>query len=215
MQYPKDFPPESRAAVMAEKLRAGKDFDEARDHLSYGRDVEEQLRKYILRQFLVFVREASKLGKKGIWQVDRVEAFALEFLRHATIDAVYDKGRGFGELWISRLNGSLTSEICRLFEECSEWQQYQDMLLQAAEGQEAGMANAEAEALTEPKRRQSYLAEVNAWMVREHLGTVDEEAARLRIDVSALKSIRSSRGRLRCSQETLNRVLRTIGYNNA
>ena len=77
------------------------------------------------------------------------------------------------------------------------------------------MANAEAEALTEPKRRQSYLAEVNAWMVREHLGTVDEEAARLRIDVSALKSIRSSRGRLRCSQETLNRVLRTIGYNNA
>jgi hypothetical protein len=211
MEYPKDFPPESRAAVAAEKLRAGKDFDQVRKHLWLGPSIEQDLRKYVLRQFLVFVREASKFGKRGIWHVDRVEDFALEFLRRATIDAVYDKGRGCGKSWISDWSGSLTSVISRQFEESSEWQQYQDMLLQVAEAQEAGAVNADAEALTEPKRRQSYRAEVDAWMAQEHLRTVDEAATRLRIDVSALKSIRSSQGKLRYGEETLNRVLKTIG----
>lgn len=211
MEYPKDFPPESRAAVAAEKLRSGKDFDLVRDHPSRGADTEEQIRKYVLRQFLVFVQEASKLGKRGIWQVDRVENAALEFLRRATIDAVYDKGRGSGKGWISHLTGSLTSEICRQFEKSPEWQQYQDILLQVAEGQMLR----KAEAFTEPKQRQSYRAEVDAWMAREHLGTLNAAAGRLRIDVSALKSIRSSKGRLRCGQETLERVLGTIGYKGA
>jgi len=212
MEYPKDFPPESRAAVAAEKIRAGKDFDLVRDHLSRGTDIEEQIRKYVLRQFLVFVREASKLGKRGIWQVDRVEKAALEFLDRAIFDAVYDKGRGSRERWISHSSGSVTSEICRQFERSSEWQQYQDMLLQVAEGQAPRAASDNPKALTEPKRRPSYRAEVDAWMAREHLGTLDEAAGRLRIDVSVLKSIRSSQGRLRCGQETLNRVLRAIGY---
>lgn len=214
MDYPKDFPPKSRAAVAAEKLRAGKDFDLARKNLSREADIDEQTKRYILRQFVVLVREASKLGKRGIWQVDRVEGFALEFLRRATIDAVYHTGRRFGERWISNWSGSLTSAICRQFESSSEWQQYQDMLLQIAEAQEAGVVT-DTEALTEPKRRQSYRAEVDAWMARQNLRTLGEAAGRLTIDVSALKSIRSSRGRLRCGQETLNRVLETIGYKDA
>jgi hypothetical protein len=198
--------------VAAEKLRAGKDYDRVPDYPPRGVDIEQELRKYILRQFLVFVREAIKLGKRGIWHVDRVENFALEFLRLATIDAVYDKGRGFGKSWISHWNGSLTSVISRQFEKSSEWQQYQDVLLQVAEGQEAGTANADAEALAEPKRKRSYRAEVDEWMVRENVGTVAEAAKRLVLDLSALKSIRSSRGKLRYGEETLNRVLKTIGY---
>jgi hypothetical protein len=166
---PRISPPESRAAVAAEKLRAGKDYDRVPDHPPRGVDIEQELRKYILRQFLVFVREASKLGKRGIWHVDRVENFALEFLHRATIDAVYDKGRGCGKSWISHWNGSLTSVISRQFEGSSEWQQYQDMLLQVAEGQEAGAANADAKALAEPERRRSYRAEVRQWMARENV----------------------------------------------
>jgi hypothetical protein len=77
-------------------------------------------------------------------------------------------------------------------------------LLQVAEGQEAGTANADAEALAEPKRKRSYLAEVDEWMVRENVGTVAEAAKRLVLDLSALKSIRSSRGKLRYGEETLN-----------
>lgn len=106
---------------------------------------------------------------------------------------MYDKGRGFGKSWISHWNGSLTSVISRQFEKSSEWQQYQDVLLPVAEGQEAGTANADAEALTEPKRRRSCRAEVDEWMVRENVGTVAEAAKRLVLDLSALKSIRSSR----------------------
>ena len=101
------FPPKSRAAVAAEKLRAGKDFDLARKNLSREADIDEQTKRYILRQFVVLVREASKLGKRGIGG-NRVEGSALEFLRRATIDAVYHTGRRFGERWISNWSGSLT-----------------------------------------------------------------------------------------------------------
>ena len=94
MQYPQDFPPESRSRVAAERLRADKDFDEARENAPYrqygGRvQLEAELRKHILRQFAVFVSEAGKLGSQRIWSVDRVEQASLEFLRLATIDAGY------------------------------------------------------------------------------------------------------------------------------
>jgi hypothetical protein len=199
MDYPKEFPPESRAAVLAAKIRAARDFD--RTHLELGNDKEEQLRKYILRQLLVFVQEASKLNK--IWPVDKIEKAALEFLRRATIDAVYEKGLGSGRLWISRTSGSLTSEICRQFEKSSEWQQFEDMLLRLAEGEEPRK-------VTEPRR--GYRAEVKAWMKREQVDTLREASQRLNMDVSALKSIMASKGKLRYGPEALNRVLKTIGH---
>src|SRR5438270_5117524 len=97
MEYPSDFPPESRSRVAAERLRAGKAFDEARQNApyqAYGSTVhlEAELRRYILRQFAIFVSEACKLGCEGIWPVDRVEEAALEFLRRSTIDATFSKG---------------------------------------------------------------------------------------------------------------------------
>ena len=78
MKYPLKFPPESRSRVAAERLRAGKDFDEARENAPYRQyggtvQLEAELRRYILRQFAVFVSEACKLGCQGIWHVDRVE----------------------------------------------------------------------------------------------------------------------------------------------
>jgi hypothetical protein len=54
--------------------------------------------------------------------------------------------------------------------------------------------------------------QVDERMVRENVGTVAEAAKRLVLDLSALKSIRSSRGKLRYGEETLNRVLKTIDY---
>ena len=97
MKYPLKFPPESRSRVAAERLRAGKDFDEARENAPYRQyggtvQLEAELRRYILRQFAVFVSEACKLGCQGIWHVDRVEQASLEFLRLARIDAGYRKG---------------------------------------------------------------------------------------------------------------------------
>ncbi len=110
MRYPSDFPAESRAAVAAEKLRAGRDFDVARKNspwTQYGAspELQAELRRYILRPFTVFVSEACKLGRKGIWHVDRIQKEAFEFLRLSTIDATYSKGydkadRRFGQDWI-------------------------------------------------------------------------------------------------------------------
>ena len=151
MQYPADFPPESRAAVAAEKARAGKDLDTARENLPWkkygpGQDLEAELRRYILRQFGVFVREACKLGRKGVWHVDRLEQAALEFLRLATIDATHSKGydrsgRTFGRDWISNWGGSIQPEVQRQFERSGEWQQFQDALLEVADSQIAGAPN--------------------------------------------------------------------------
>ena len=147
MQYPPDFPPESRAAVAAEKLRAGDDFDQARENLPQmqygsGQHLEAELRRYILRQFGVFVSEACTLGHKGIWDVDRVEKEALEFLRRSTIDARYSKGydksgRAFGGDWISNWDGAIQPEVQRQFERSGEWKQFQDALLKVAEDQAA------------------------------------------------------------------------------
>ena len=145
MRYPSDFPAESRAAVAAEKLRAGRDFDVARKNsrwTQYGAspELQAELRRYILRPFTVFVSEACKLGRKGIWHVDRIRKEAFQFLRLSTIDATYSKGydkadRRFGQDWISNWGGSIQPEVMRLFEQSGEWQQFQDALLEVAECQ--------------------------------------------------------------------------------
>src|SRR3954453_14984421 len=141
MEYPSDFPPESRSRVAAERLRAGKAFDEAREHAPYGSTVhlEAELGKYILRQFAVFVSEACKLGCQGIWPVDRVEEAALDFLRRSTIEARFSKGfdrsgRAFGRDWISSW-GHIEPRVMREFERSDEWRQFQEGLLQVAECQ--------------------------------------------------------------------------------
>lgn len=142
MRYPHDFPPESRAAVAAEKLRAGKDFDEARENwprTEHGFDLGAELRSYILRQFAVFVREACKLGDKGIWHVDYVENAVLEFIRLCTIEALSSKGhdrygQGVGGNWISSWSGHIEPEVQGQLEKTGEWRQFRDALLQVAEG---------------------------------------------------------------------------------
>ena len=144
MEYPSDFPPASRTRVTAERLRAGKAFDEAREHAphrAYGSTVhlEAELRRYILRQFAVFTSEACELVRQGIWSVERVEEAALEFLRLCTIEAASSKGfdksgRAFGRDWIGN-SGHIEPRVMRQFETSDEWRQFQEELLQVAECQ--------------------------------------------------------------------------------
>ena len=143
MDYPDDFPPESRAAVAAERLRAERDFDAIcenppRTKHGFSHDLAAELRKYILRQFIVFVREACKLGRAGVWQVDRIEGASMEFLRRATIDAEFSKGSGVvGRSWTENWHGQIQPEVMRLLEQSPEFRQYRDALLEIAEIQEA------------------------------------------------------------------------------
>ena len=214
MQYPEDFSVESRASVTAEKLRAGREYDRAREHPRANNfDLERDLRKYILRQFAAFVREAGKLGLCGAWQVDEVEKSSLEFLRLATIAAVHEKGhdkygRDLGGSWIDNWGGSIASAVRREFEKSEEWRQFQDTLLQVAENQaKPTFVQSETE---RTKGRRGYRAEVKAWMNQEGLATVAEAAKFLGVSVSSLKSMMSDRGERRYSEETLTRVLDII-----
>jgi hypothetical protein len=62
--------------------------------------------------------------------------------------------------------------------------------------------------------RQGYKKEVDQWMEKKGIQKVAEAARSLGVGESTLKSIRSNKGRLRCSQETLAAVLKKIGALN-
>src|SRR5947209_118586 len=158
MQYPQNFPPESRSRVEAERLRAGKDFDQARQnapHREYDARVylEAELRRYILRPFAVFVSELCKRGSQGIVQVDEIEKAAWEFLRRFTIHAKSSKGfdkfgRKFAQNWTDNW-GHLQPSLKREFERSDEWRQFQEELLHVAECQAMRASDAAATAREE------------------------------------------------------------------
>jgi hypothetical protein len=138
IRFPSSFPPESRSAVIAARIRAGKDFDARKSLPGYDRFEEMELRAYILGPFLVFVKEAATLG----WPADRIEEEAQELLRLSTIDAIFEKCSDrsrvrIEESWIGHWGGGIQPEAMRKFEKHVEWGQYQEVLLQVAESQAA------------------------------------------------------------------------------
>jgi len=62
-----------------------------------------------------------------------------------------------------------------------------------------------------PSRR-GYRSEVRAWMERRGVSSVKAAAKRLGVSDSVLKSIMSTKGKVKYSPETLDNVLRTIGF---
>ncbi len=123
--YPKEFSAEARTHVELEILKASKDLAQQRKVMpwsQYGprKEDQENLRKYILRVFLVFAKQACELGTQGQWAVDRVREEANEFLRRFTIRAYCDsgfdqQGRKLREM-TSHWNGSILPEVRREFE---------------------------------------------------------------------------------------------------
>jgi hypothetical protein len=139
--YPEDFPRESRAAVLAEKLRASRDFTAAKKKARSTTEIEAELRKYILLVFLVFAQEAFKLGRNTLWAVDEVESQAEEFLRWFVIVAWGEKGYDKAGNPITSVTdhwGSISPEVRRELEESAEWGRYEAGLREVAEIQAAG-----------------------------------------------------------------------------
>jgi len=199
--FPDEFPNGSRAAVIAEQLRAAQELDLKLAQASYSANREELIVKYVLRQFLVFGQEAAKLA--STWPIDEITDAADEFLRRTTIDAQNEKAPWLRENWATE------GYLHRKFDKHPKWKRFQQILLDIAEAQARGMATTSASEALQPRR--GYAREVDEYMRRKGLSTLAEAAASLNIDVSALKSIRSSRGKLRYSEATLNRVLALIG----
>jgi hypothetical protein len=127
MEYP--FPPElpqkSRNLVLAEGIRAARDFERAKQESRLSSAVEGLLRNYILRGFIVFVREAGELGRQRLWAAARVESESREFLRGCTIlvrrEEGYDGSRNrLGEM-VSHWDGTILPDVQRGFEQSPEW----------------------------------------------------------------------------------------------
>jgi hypothetical protein len=137
--YPDEFPQKSRSRVLGERIRAARDFDLAKQEARDLSEIEGLLRNYILRVFMVFVREARHLGCQGLWSADRLESESRNFLRQFTIRARYEKaydrsGSRMPEM-VSHWDGSILPEIQCAFEQSPEWQEFQDILLEVADVQ--------------------------------------------------------------------------------
>ncbi len=65
---------------------------------------------------------------------------------------------------------------------------------------------------TTPSGRHGYQFEVRRWMSSRNLQTVEQAAKQLGVGKDTLKSIMSSKGKMRCSRATLVKVLKDIGH---
>lgn len=208
--HPREFPESSQTCILAELVQGGRDFERAKQETRGTAEVEALLRTYILRVFIVFVREAAQLGHKGIWSATNIDAQARKFLDWLTSHCYYQKGydRAGQRLsdWISHIDGSIRRDVRREFERSPEWTRYEDILLE--------VSNAQA---TKSGRRaqRGYRTEVRQWMTRKGLKTIAAAAVQLRVSVSTLKSIMSERGEPRYSEDTCQQVLDTIRQKGA
>jgi hypothetical protein len=145
MDYPQDFPAESRAKVEAEKILAYRNLDRRMTKVSSGIAAEGLVRDCIVRIFLVFAKELCAFGQANGRTVDRVGSDADEFLRRLAIMILYDRP-GLGGSWISNWNGSLTQDAEREFRQSPKWKKYEDLLLKLATTQqkEKGLETVEA-----------------------------------------------------------------------
>ncbi len=146
-EYPEEFSRQARARIEAEKLKARNQLEQQRNQVPWSGGYlprpadEENLRKYILRVFLVFAQEACKLGSRAQWTVDRIRSEADEFLRRFTIkahsDEGYDKqGRKLEEM--TDYYGTIKEGVWWAFKESAEYHQFEQELLAVAEQQARG-----------------------------------------------------------------------------
>jgi len=132
MEYPRDFPVESRAKVEAVRIRAGRRFESDKAKAKWTSDIEALFKSYVLSMFLAFAEEAYRLR---LWPVDKMRENCQEFLRLLTIGAYSQKGRAAGlRDMISNWNGSILWEFQQEVEKTPQWRKFENILLKLAEG---------------------------------------------------------------------------------
>jgi len=132
MEYPGDFPAESRAKVEAARIRAGRRFDSDKAKAKWNSDIERLFKSYVLTMFLTFAKEALRLR---LWPVDKMREKCQEFLRLLTIEAYFQKGKAAGlRDMISNWNGSILWEFQQEIEKTPQWRKFENILLKLAAG---------------------------------------------------------------------------------
>ena len=134
MQYPfpDEFPEKSRCTLLAEEIRGAMDLEKAKKESAVSKS-QELLIGFILRVFIVFVREASKLTHQGIWSAGRLESESLQFLHYFTVSARYERGYDKHGHQIGEMTshwGSILPDVERAFQKSPLWQEYEGILLE-------------------------------------------------------------------------------------
>jgi DNA-binding XRE family transcriptional regulator len=142
MKYRSEFPPDARARVEAETLRAYAALDQdVRGVESRRRDVP--FIRCVMRVFIAFAREACEFGKKSNhrdWSDRELDQRCREFLLSIVIDAWEDKAKNLGIRQMFSSSGwgySIKEDDRQEIEKSPEWKQYQLLLLDALEAQSA------------------------------------------------------------------------------
>ena len=149
MIFPREFSDQSRTRVELEETLASQEFDRLQKDLRWssygpGPELEQLVRKYVLRVWKAFVEEACGLGRQRIWDLGRVKTESLEFLRQLTSKAWLEKGfdaggRAYpGQLRrlpevTSHVTGTVLPEVMYRYQMSAEWQRYQELLVGVGE----------------------------------------------------------------------------------
>src|ERR1017187_3897558 len=136
MQYPfpDEFPERSRLTLLAEEIQGARDLEKAKNESGVSK-LQDLLIAFILRVFIVFVREASELVHQGLWNAGRLELESLQFLQYFTVTARFERGHDkhghqIGEM-VSHW-GTILPEVERAFRQSPQWREYEDILLDVA-----------------------------------------------------------------------------------
>jgi hypothetical protein len=208
MEYPRDFPEHLKRPVDAVIHAAEIAFIDEKQAVAPSRfeyEAQRLIFRYVEAVFFGFAAQAVQAGKEGRWNGERIRRALDEFLDYLAHRACFDKYpnlSGHQSEWFKR-------DLKTASKDWVGWRAVHEGLRQVAELRALPAEDASIPSFNTPRR--GYRKEIREWIAREELDNLDQAARRLALSKSALKSIMSSTGRLRCSMETLNRVLKEIG----
>ena len=148
MDYPIEFPQDSRARVDAAKAKADRDFVKAEQCLGpsifrrkYQTAVEKLVKEYITSVFFAFADEVIQVGKRGIWPASCLQSEVEEFGANLIFEAqgkCYDRDG----LALDRTHPwDFSSEIRREIRCSEQWLAFLDQVTAVAEAQAAASSN--------------------------------------------------------------------------
>lgn len=138
LPFPPGFPTEYRGPVLAERISAERDFEAERQKLPsgshYQAECERLWRELVVRIWIVFVRQAKKLGQTGSWAVERVDRESREFLRllsSRTREELHRSGYQIREV-IDDKSREILPDVYQEFRKSSPWREFEDVVLELA-----------------------------------------------------------------------------------
>jgi hypothetical protein len=208
MDFPVGFPYHLQGPVDAAFHDAELEFSKARREAAHrwsDGPAEHSICAFVQKVYWAFAYQACRAWEEGqpAWNGERVRREIKKYLLALTHYVYHEKHPSKGD-YVFR---SLLTRVTQQVENAKEWDKFQAEMKRVAEAQAMPITGAK-------KPRHGYRREIQQWMKRAQLNDLDQARRRLGISVSTLKSIMSDKGKARYGADTLERVLKEIGYKN-